>query len=344
VSETDWQMEDQQTLPAVEYTVWGVCCDAILLLVTLSVLVLFFIRPDALAALTVIPTECWLLGGCGIQLITLFWWRRPAWWVRTGLWGMFAILFVEPVFSVPRLILSPASESGFDHELRIVSLNCGPAEKNVLAAIREQQPDLVFLQESPGRRRVEEWTRELYGEQGGYVWGPDCSIMARGKVIDLNVPRSASGVAALWQPDGDWSCAVMSLRLHPQHVRFDYWRRSNWLQYREVRERQREQLQTLGKFLDGLPEDVPRIAGGDFNCPAGDSVDRELSRRKMIDPFPFVGRGWGKTISDEVPFHRIDRLWMTPVFPLIEAVSLPSNGSDHRMLRCRVQRPVPAPE
>lgn len=319
--------------------------DALILLAPAALLALFFIRPTALAAMTVIPTECWLVAGLSLQLLTLWAWRRRAWWVANAGWIAFAIFLIEPLISVPRALI-PLHQPGTEEpSICIVSLNCWTGRQDVLNAIRDQQPDIVLLQESPGRQALEQWTKELFGENGAMLWGRDTSIIARGSLSPVETPPDAAFVHAIWQPREDFRCHVISLRLWPQPVRFDFWKQEYWQSFANVRTIHNQEMEIVTARVDAaISEALPVIVGGDFNNPAGDPAESTLPKRGLHDHFRQAGTGWGKTITDEFPFHRIDRIWTSPTIQPFEVIVVPNVGSDHRLVRSRATIQTESPE
>lgn len=325
----------------------GLCLffDSIILLVPALLLALFLIRPTELAALTVIPTECWIIGGLFLQVATLWAWRRRAWWIANAVWVAFAILLIEPLFSVPRALIVSSEQDTAAPKICIVTLNCWTGRSDVLDAIKVQQPDVVLLQESPGRQALENWTKELFGENGAALWGRDTSIIARGSLSPIETPPDAAFVHAIWQPHGDFRCHVISLRLWPQPVRFDFWKQEYWQSFANVRTIHNQEMAIVTARVDSAIRDgLPVIVGGDFNNPAGDPAESALPKRGLHDHFRQAGTGWGKTITDEFPFHRIDRIWTSPTISPSDVIVVPHVGSDHRLVRSRATVQTESPK
>jgi endonuclease/exonuclease/phosphatase (EEP) superfamily protein YafD len=78
-------------------------------------------------------------------------------------------------------------------------------------------------------------------------------------------------------------------------------------------------------------QNSPTILGGDFNASARDAIF-EILKPDLRDGWPIAGRGWGKTIVNNAPVHRIDQIWISPQFTPESVTAQPSNGSDHRMV------------
>ena len=99
------------------------------------------------------------------------------------------------------------------------------------------------------------------------------------------------------------------------------------------RRKRRNQLGVIAQRIASLPLDLPVIVGGDFNAPQGDAVFRSLTPR-LHDAFREGGRGWGDTVINELPFLRIDQVWVSGEFRAVNAVARKTRRSDHRMVVC----------
>jgi endonuclease/exonuclease/phosphatase (EEP) superfamily protein YafD len=73
----------------------------------------------------------------------------------------------------------------------------------------------------------------------------------------------------------------------------------------------------------------PVIVGGDFNVPQGDGVF-SLLRPGLRDTFRAEGRGLGNTIPQEFPLVRIDQIWVSGDFEILQSFCRRSKISDHR--------------
>jgi hypothetical protein len=294
------------------------------------------IQPTALAALTVLPRWGWLLAGLGTQL--LLWRKRSAlpWRVGLGLWLLFAVLFLEEPASLARMLVPPHAPAADAATLCVLSINCAVGNPRVIEDLLPHQPDLVLIQESPGLDVLDDWRQRLFGEGGQLVRGAgrDCALLARGELIEIPVPAESPFVTALWRPRPGSEIRVISLRLWPQELRLDYWNPDCWRTYARTRRWQVEEMQEIAAALDRWPANCPQIVGGDFNCPAGDPVDNALRGRGLQDAFSLAGRGWGKTITNDLPFHRIDRIWLTRELTPRRLETLSTRHSDHRLVKC----------
>ena len=92
-------------------------------------------------------------------------------------------------------------------------------------------------------------------------------------------------------------------------------------------------LESIGK----IPVGYPVIVGGDFNAPAGDPAIGLLSPR-FKDSFRSAGVGWGDTIVNTMPIHRIDQVWVSDAFKPMRVEAVKSINSDHRKVVCDLVR------
>jgi hypothetical protein len=84
----------------------------------------YWLRPDGLAAFTILPVWCWFL--LGLLLTAFGWHRRLARRVIlvAAMWFLFLLIFADEPRSVLRALM-PLSDEDEARSLRVVSLNCG---------------------------------------------------------------------------------------------------------------------------------------------------------------------------------------------------------------------------
>jgi endonuclease/exonuclease/phosphatase (EEP) superfamily protein YafD len=190
---------------------------------------------------------------------------------------------------------------------------------------------VVLLQESPSRAEVKQLAQKLFGKDGGFLWGMDSSIIARGKLTPRPLPPDARSYfvqAHIQLPQGQ-EIEVLSVRLMTPPLRVDLWSPSCWKAYRQNRQIQRIQMHALHQQLSTVPKNRAVIVGGDFNAPQGDAVFRVL-RPRLQDSFTRGGRGWGNTITNEFPVLRIDQIWVSDALQPRIVRSRKTHNSDHQ--------------
>jgi endonuclease/exonuclease/phosphatase (EEP) superfamily protein YafD len=251
-----------------------------------------------------------------------------------GLWLLFLLGFAEEPWSLLRGTI-PARHESPTRVIRIVSLNCAGGSLEAAREVKRYQPDIVLLQESPSRDAVQQLARELFGEEGGWAHGPDASIIARGNVQPYPLSRDEKIFlthARVTLTDGK-PMEVIGLRLSPPTVRADLWSPDCWRQHAEVRRFHHEQIKAVMRRIEQIPLETPVIVGGDFNMPPGEAPLRLLQKR-LRDSFRLAGAGWGCTITNEYPFHRIDQIWLSPHLRPTRVRAYRTQHSDHRLVVC----------
>jgi vancomycin resistance protein VanJ len=296
-------------------------------------------RHDGCAAVTVFPVWLWLVPG--LFLAALGWSRASRRLVAgvVALWLLYLLAFADEPAGLLRRRAWPAP--GWEayrkrgEALRVVSLNCGGGLPEAAAEVVVYEPDIVLLQESPGRRDVQRLARQLYGAEAGALAGPDGSILVRGRLTPRPLPpllRSYFVQAHVRLTTGI-EVEVFSLRLAPALVREDLWSPDCWREQTANRRGRRGQLRDIARQIDALPGGTPLIVGGDFNAPAGDAVFQLLQPR-LRDAFREGGTGWANTIMNDLPVHRIDQVWTSDHFRAAAVVARPTRHSDHRLVVC----------
>jgi len=302
------------------------------LLLCILVATCYVVRPILCAAVTVFPTWLWLVPG--LFLAGLGWRRRRLAGSVGVLWMLFLLGFAEEPWSLLRGTL-PASHEGSSRVIRIVSLNCAGGLLEAAREVKQYQPDILLLQESPSRGAVQQIAGELYGEEGGWAHGLDASIIARGSVQPCPLRRDEKIFLthARVTLTGGKPMEVISLRLSPPTVRADLWSPDCWRQHAEVRRLHYEQIQMVMRRIEQIHPETPLIVGGDFNMPPGEAPLRLLQKR-LQDSFRIAGAGWGSTITNEYPFHRIDQIWLSPHLRPLRVRAYRTQHSDHRLVVC----------
>lgn len=185
---------------------------------------------------------------------------------------------------------------------------------------------MVLLQETPSPDAIRALAKRLFGSEDACVLGYDTAVLARDLEPITLVPTLQRYVAAAQTPFG----RVVSVRLSPCVLRADLWSPACWQEQTQSRRLRREQLEAA---LVAVPAKGPVLFGGDLNVPAGEGIFAKLTARGLADTWPRVGLGWGDTIANDFPIHRIDQLWLRGLSPRA-LIAVTTQNSDHRMVVC----------
>lgn len=293
----------------------------------------YFSRADVLAALTVFPIWAWLIpGGLAAGLGCTRESRRYV-AIITAAWLVTLIALADRPLALLRLSAPAVKERR--NTLRVISLNCNGGNLRAVQELAAYEPDLLLLQESPSRSRLEAAARELFDEEGAVVWGVDASIIARGRLTAQPLPPEAAA-HAVWgrlELASGGELDVVSLRLEHGLVRCDLWSPDCWRAQTANRQTRRKQLAAVLAALGDRPARRALVLGGDFNAPAGDAVFRLLAPLAH-DTFAEAGRGWGNTIINQFPALRIDQIWIGGPISSTEVHAVRTQHSDHRAVVC----------
>jgi len=301
----------------------------------LAVAFIFFLQPDACAAILVLPRWLWIIPGIVLALLGLTRGRKQIAVAALALWCIYAAFFVQEFRSLIRSRTQNISETARKNgtAIRVISLNCAAGNEKAAAEVANYHPDIVLFQESPSRPAVKRLAPTILGPDAEILVGYDVSLTARGKLTPItpgNAQNAPFGHARIELPSG-LVVEVFSIRLHPYGIRADLWSPACWREQSENRKYQREQFKWLAREVEKIPADVPIILGGDFNLPAGDKLFQILPPR-IRDTFPIAGHGWGDTLDNDTPFVRIDQIWCDNHFQPISTVVQRTVNSDHRMV------------
>ena len=301
------------------------------MLLFLVILLSYWFRFDCCTAVTVYPPWCWFVFGWLLLLPELTRGSRRVGVATCALWLTFGASFFDSPMSLLRSFSAPPESK---ETLRVVTLNCH-SKATAAQEVASLNPDIVLLQESPGPQAVTEMADECFGEDGAVLWSSDTSIVARGDLRPISAKRSASSPyvsASLQLPGSEKTVEVICVRLLPCPVRLDLWSPQCWRVYSKNKMRRRDQMEQVAKQVEAKPSHA-RICGGDFNAPPRDAVFRLLTPT-MTDAFPVAGRGWGRTFMNEMPVIRIDQVWVSKHFEVVDVVAKSTKNSDHRMVVC----------
>lgn len=291
----------------------------------------YLVRSDGLYAVTIWPPIAWLLIPFLLFLISL----RKKNRFRRGLVVLWLLFFL--VFSEEPLALWHSIVAGGKANLTVVTLNCAGGSPEAAAEVAAYHPDIVLLQESPSEQEVAKLASRLYGDQAAHLHGVDASILVRGTLEPIELPKGTGDfVAAHATLAGGQKLAIVSLRLQPPIFRLDYWNPACWQDYAENRRLRREELLTIAEFIRAKVGNEPILLGGDFNTPPDPGVTGCLTP-ELRDAYPESGTLWGYTAVNEFPLARIDQIWVSQGFSPISTTAFKTVNSDHRLVRCHLK-------
>lgn len=274
--------------------------------------VIYWLRPDWAAALTIFPAWLWLV--CWLLVLPALRSRLFTW--CSMLWLCFAVVQVEEPQSMLRSLL-PIEQ--VEDSLRVTTVNCSGSIISIRDALLDQ-PDVLLIQESPSKDALSELLKEKIGHQ--LLYGLDTSIIVRGEIDGSNKKQFYTMGSAVID---ERKYTIVSLRLLTSDPRVDLWNAECWKTQIHMRQRQIEQI---NEIMDLLPDDSTLIVGGDFNVPQRDRVYGQMSDR-LIDSFKGGARGWCNTILVDYPMLRIDQVWTSPNLPCYNANVRSSPKTDH---------------
>lgn len=289
---------------------------------------LYAAQPDQLYAAFVYPA--WLYTAAALLILAAF--RPKPFWrtirIPLACWALFTIFFAEPSFTLFRR--KPGSFA--TGEIRLVSLNC--AGGNPLAATEglSEAPDLALLQESPTRSELIKVATERYGSGVQVVIGPDAALVSRFPLEPVPLPKGTNDfVAAIWTAPSGQKFFVVSLRLVPPALRFDYFSPDCWAEYTKNLQIREHELEEISRFIQDHRGSYEVIVAGDFNAAPVRAIQDRLPSG-LVDAFRSAGRGWPYSAVNEGPLVRIDQVYLSQGLEPTDGVILQTKESDHRMV------------
>ncbi len=304
-------------------------------------------RWDKVAAITVFPFWAWGIAGVGMAGLAWLVGRKRLAGAVCLLWAGTIIFGSDETRPLLRLNAeeplpgAPPPVNGTP-TLRIVSLNCrvGPANPNVFKDIESWQPDIVFLQESPYPQELEKFKTRLFGKaESEWVGGPECSIVARGRIHNPITGWQPASVLGTVEFSPGKFIEVACVHLKGAETTVKLWRKEAWLSHYYNRQSRRVELSRLLGVQGFMSRQHPAIIGGDFNAPAGDAVFDLLRDSGFRDAIAEAASGWPDTYPNAAPMLRIDHLWVNPLITPVRAAAVKTLYSDHRMVVCDFLQP-----
>lgn len=295
----------------------------------------YIAEPDACAAVTVWPPWTWAVPGLAFTLIGSKGRGRRFVLVTCCVWlAYLLVLCEEPKSVLLGSVRTRAAEGTVSSRIvRVVSLNCAGGSVEAATEVVGLDADVVLLQESPPKSNVEALGRRLFGPRAATAWGPDCSVLAGGRIssLDRDMPTCATTVRVRLTRGPE--VQLVSLRLFPPVFGTGVWSPRYWREQAALRRGHRHELAEVARWLDKHACGMPVIAGGDFNAPGWDGALKELPSR-LRDTFMESGTGWGNTVLNDFPVMRFDQIWASGEFRVLAVRACKTKHSDHRMVVC----------
>lgn len=223
--------------------------------------------------------------------------------------------------------------------ITVISLNCAGGNIEAAREIIPYNPDIVLLQEAPTQiEDIESLARELFKDDGGIAYGPDCAIIARGELeqIPLPKPQNIFMTQAYVRLKSGIQTELFCIRLKPPVTETNLLSADCWRHHTKDRKSRRLQINQILEQINPIPRDIPVILGGDFNVGAYDGC-LELLGPRLKDTFSEGGIGWGHTAINSIPLYRVDQIWASSHFKTISNTARKTVYSDHRMVICKLK-------
>ena len=311
---------------------------ALILAAHLAVMLVYTWRWDKASALTVVPFWLWGISG---SLLAGTWWvlfRNRLSAVVALIWIVTTLACSDESLGLARFFAErpePGNPEPFhgSRVIRVITLNCKKHNSLSAQEAAAYRPDILLLQETPSAPWLQKFARELYGPSGQVVAsGWDCSIVTGGrvKVRPGTPPYFAQAEVSI---EGT-RFEVVSLHLHGAETALSLHRIATWKRHYQRHQIRGSQLRNIFSSIRLHAPSRPCLIGGDFNAPAGDRIFEPLRQNGFQDAFHASGSGWGNTVTNDYPLHRIDQIWVTGLFEPVRATAVPTAHSDHRMLVC----------
>ncbi len=290
---------------------------------------------DSLTYITIIPFWMWALLGTLASAITMTFMRSRLCVAVLILWLVTGLAISLEARGVFRQIVEPEAGDATEGALRLVSINCQDGSVSAAATALELKPDLLLLQEAPGREPIASLCQQLYGDGGSFVIDGSVAILGRGRFLtSAEEDEAPIAIHARFRHESGALMDVSNVALHCSIPEWQIWNKAVREQLRDTRIANRRALRRyIGEYPVNEHQPV-RIIAGDFSTPPGDDIFRPLKQAGLRDAFATSGLGTGHTYPSERPFLRLDQVWISPDAQLIRTTTMESPDTDHRIVIC----------
>ena len=302
----------------------------------------FNYNSDQLSIVTVFPIWFWSAIGLGFIFVSIIFLKKKLLIFFFGAWIITALLGSDEFTSLKRGLKPTVKKSKTDTDLakpsqvlRVASINCNDRKIEAALEAINYNPDIIFLQESPSPADLQIIKSKLLDPTVQIVGGWDCSIIAKGKLTKRNYSslfyNHATG-AMLTLEDGS-TIELLCIHLESAVTRWDLWNKKCWKEHQIRSQERRDQLKQLLSEYEKFASNGPKIFGGDFNSPQNSNLFKIVSN-EYTNAFSSIGKGIGNTFTNYFPVIRIDHIYSNSALQPIDASSIRTVHSDHRMLIC----------
>lgn len=263
--------------------------------------------------------------------------------------GAILLIFATLLLGIhaPWLRLRPANSAA--KRVRVMTWNVlslqGGVDK-IAGEIRAQNPDIVCMEETLGRRGVgPDRTPELIARFPGWhaARANEVTILSRWPLQNERryahpKPARRRVLAATCQTPGGpldiivahISTSALGSRMNGRSPRSSARLLETARLIQGTARARANQLPVLDRAIDdSRASGRPHFLAGDFNNPPRGGFNRHLKRR-LHDAFAQGGLGSGFTFPAKLPVMRIDYLWLSDSISARRCYSSPTNASDHR--------------
>lgn len=258
----------------------------------------YFWPTDALYAITIWPPFVWANLAMVLTLAGVRRFRTRSQGLLLFAWIAFWIGFGEDKWWLMDRVISVKNPTW-----KVVTLNCAGGFPEAAEEAFQLEPDIIFLQESPSKKDIDELAQQYFRDGYDIAWGVDASIIVRRGSLRVIEKTIAFTTVAYQPPDGD-PLVLCSLRLSPPVFRLDYWSADCWQAYASNRQMHRRELTEVSKSVLSQTDTFDAIVAGDFYW----TPDSEMQRIFFHELSP-ISRGSGYSAVNEFPLARIDQVW-----------------------------------
>ncbi|MEJ5297167.1 MAG: endonuclease/exonuclease/phosphatase family protein [Armatimonadota bacterium] len=259
---------------------------------------------------------------------------------RPGLAAVNTLVLVFGVFHLLGFSVG-RHQTGARADLRVMTYNIhhgAMGVEGIASDIRQQQPDLVLLQEANAFRiwadPVPPLAKQL-PDYRVYTIGDEVALLSRVPVSQVQSWRLRRNGARRKGLDATVKVGKRKLRILNVHLMTSATGSSlarskgqTPAHLRHTAEVRSEQFEEISRWVERQRD--PFIVAGDFNTPPRGVLYRRFRGWGLTDSFRAAGFGFGATYRSDLPVLRIDHIFTGPGVQVLRTWVPPTRSSDHR--------------
>ena len=299
----------------------------------------WILKHDSISALNIPPIWAWGMIGLSLCLASNFLIKTKINFLICCSWILTTLVLADESKSLARGLkptLTKAKDKTNSNLIRVITVNCNGRNLSIVREAMKFDPDIIFTQESPSPDALLNLLKEKKNNDYQIIGGWDCAIIAKGSLNQKKYPSilfNHTAGASLKLKNGS-EIELLSLHLERAITRWDLWNPKCWKEHNLKNQDRKKQLKLILTELKSQSNNRPIIFGGDFNSSYQSNLYNAIPKimGNFTNTFDKSGKGIGNTFTNYFPIIRIDHIYSSRHFSVVDSKSAKTQNSDHRMV------------